>query len=214
MVTRRKYLAAVAGGTATVSIAGCGLLSDSLEASASPGGVPESVRSSTGFADEQMEKSTWKDTREVAGEERDLKLTNWTTEYTKVPAQDNVGAAGFVIFSSPTVSIADRSFNPFDQFDEKRLIRAVLSRSSQGDAGDLKEAGSENFSVFEESVEFTEYESTQSVAGRDVDMRVHIGNLTHDGDLLTMLGTYPEVLSDLENVKQMAEGTDHPVDTP
>jgi hypothetical protein len=214
MVTRRKYLAAVSGAVATVSIAGCGLLSDTVEASASPGVVPEGVRGGTGFANEQMEKTTFEDTREVAGEERDLKLTNWTTEYTKAPAQDDVGAAGFVIFSSPTVSIADRSFNPFDRLDEKELIRRILSNSSQGGAGDIQEAGSESFSVLEESVEFSEYESTQSVAGQDVDIRIHFGNFTHDGDLLAILGTYPAVLSDLENVRKMAEGTDHPVDTP
>jgi len=213
MVTRRKYLAAISGGV-TVSIAGCGLLSDSIEGEASPGRVPESVRAGNGFASEEMTESTFEETREIAGEDRDLRLTNWTTEYRKQPAQEDIGAAGFVIFSSPTVSVADRSFNPFDQFDEKRLIQAVLSRSSQGQAENLEEVGSQEISVLEETIEFTEYESTQSVAGQNVDVRVHIGNLTHDGDLLVVLGTYPEVLSEFENVRSMAEGVEHPVDPP
>jgi len=213
MPTRRTYLATVAPGAA-VAVAGCGLLGDTIEAEASPGQVPESVRSQTGFTDEQMTDSVFEDTREIAGEERDLRLTNWTTEYSKQPAQDDIGVAGFIIFASPTVSVADRSFNPFEQFDETRLIQAVLSRSSQASANDLQEAGSDSFSVFEESVEFTEYESTQSVGGQDIDIRLHIGNVTHDGDLLAMLGTYPAVLSELENVRAMAEGIDHPVDPP
>lgn len=212
MVTRRKYLAALSGGVATASIAGCGLLGNTIEGEASPGAVPESVRAEAGFGDEQMNDGVYEETREIGGEDRDLRLTNWITEYRKAAAQEDAGAAGFIIFASPTVSVADRSFNPFDQFSEERLIQAVLSRSNQGDAEDLEEAGSQSFSVLEESVEFTEYESTQSVAGQEVDIRLHIGNFTHEGDLLAMLGTYPEVLSDFENVRRMAEGVDHPVD--
>jgi hypothetical protein len=213
MPTRRKYLAAVAGGV-SVAVAGCSLLGDTIEAEASPGQVPENVRGQAGFANERMTDSVFEGTREIGGEERDLRLTNWTTEYTKTPTEEDLGVAGFVIFASPTVSVADRSFNPFDRFDEKRLIQAVLSRSSQASADDLEEAGSESITVFEESVDFTEYESTQSFSGQDVDARLHIGNVTHDGDLLVLLGTYPRVFSQYENVRRMAEGIDHPVDPP
>jgi len=211
MVTRRTYLATVSIG-AVGALAGCALLSDTIEAEAGRGIVTEERHTAAGFADEERSETTFDDTREVAGEERDLRLTNKITEYRKQPSQDTPKAAGFLVFSSPTVSIADRSFNPFDEFDEKRLIRRVLSGSRQAEPDDLEEAGSETVSVLEESVELTEYVSTQTVEGQEIDVRIHIGNLTHDGDVIVLVGSYPQIAAELENIQSMAEGVDHPVD--
>lgn len=211
MVTRRTYLAAVSTG-AVGALAGCALLSDTIEAEAGRGIVTEERHTAAGFTDEERSETTFDDTREVAGEERDLRLTNKITEYRKQPSQDTPTAAGFVVFSSPTVSVADRSFNPFDEFDEKRLIRRVLSGSRQAEPDDLEEAGSETVSVLEESVELTEYASTQTVEGQEIDVRIHIGDLTHDDDVIVLVGSYPQIAAELENIQSMAEGVDHPVD--
>lgn len=211
MYSRRAALAAMAGGAA-VSLSGCALLGDEIEQSADPARVSEEALQGTGYSEARMEDQSLEQTVEINDEERDLRLTNWITEYRKLPGETEQSAASFLIFTTPTVSVAGRAANPFDAFSEEQLIRRLIDRSGRGDASDLEKQGERETDVLGESVALSTYLTTQSVAGQEVDVTMYFGELANDGDLLFVLGAHPELLDESENIYQLAEGIEHPVD--
>lgn len=212
MYSRREALTAVLGG-AVVSVAGCSaLLGDEIEQSASPARVREQTRQETGYKEQKMMDQTFEQTVEIGGEQRDLKLTNWITEYRKLPGAEEQSAASFLIFTTPTVTIAGQSANPFDRLDEETLIRRLVSRSERDSAGSLNEKQRRETEILGETVSLSVYESTQSVAGQDVVINMYSGDLTHDSDIIYMLGTHPQLVDEAENIYQLAAGIEHPVE--
>lgn len=211
MIDRRSLLSTVVGA-GIVATAGCSLLEEDIEKEASPARVSEQALSETGYEHLQTTDTRLEQTVEVADQQRDLSLTNWLTEYQKIGTDEERTAANFMIFSSPTVSVAGRSANPFERFDEKRLISELFGRSESDDADQLEEVGSRTVDVLGESVEFTVYHGSQEIAGETVTVELHFGTLTNEGDLVAILGTHPELLDESENIYGLAEAIVHPTD--
>ena len=211
MYSRRTALAAMAGG-AVVSLSGCALLGDEIEQSASPAAVSEQSLQGTGYDEARMEDQSFEQAIEINDEERDLRLTNWITEYRKLPGETDQSAASFLLFTTPTITVAGRSANPFDQFSEEVLIRRVMEQASRGGAQDFEKQGEEELEILGDTVPLSIYQTTQSVAGQDIDVRMYFGELANDGDLLFVLGAHPELLDESENMYQLAEGIAHPVE--
>ncbi|MEF8822089.1 MAG: DUF6517 family protein, partial [Halovenus sp.] len=204
-------LAAISGG-AVVSLSGCALLGDEIEQSADPARVSEQALQGTGYSEARMEDQSFEQTVEINDEERDLRQTNWVTEYRKLPGETEQSAASFLIFTTPTVTVAGQSANPFNAFSEEQLIRRLTDQSGRGDATDLEKQRERETEILGESVTLSIYQTTQSVAGQDVDVTMYFGNLANDSDLLFLLGAHPELLDESENIYQLAEGIEHPVD--
>lgn len=217
MTTRRTLIASLATGTA-VSLAGCGLLSGPIEAAASPARVSESARAETGYTHQGTNDRTFEQTINAGDQQRDVSLTNWLSEYTRTPGNAPDGVAGLLLFSTPTISVADRSANPFKQFGEKRLIREVSRRSGRSEPNnDLEEVGTRSVDVLDQSVELTQYETTQTIEGQSIDIRIHVGSLTNDGDVLVLVGSHPApsqfgLADESENIDILASGTEHPTE--
>lgn len=218
MLSRRRLLGGMAGGS-VVSLAGCALFDDEIEASARPARVSESVRSEAGYQHHRTESQRFEQTVTVADQERRLVLTNWTTEYRKLPGGQESSAATFLVFTTPTITVAGRSANPFERFDERRLIDEMEGRSEEGThSGDLEEVGDRSMTVLGQRVELSQYESTQDISDQSVTIRSHIGTLTHDGDLLVIFGSHPDtseheqLADEAENISRLAEGIDHPTE--
>lgn len=217
MTTRRNLIASLAAGAA-VSLAGCGFLSGPIEAEASPARVSESALSETGYSHQGTTDRTFEQTINAGDQQRDVSLTNWLSEYTRTPSNAPDGIAGFLLFSTPTIDFAGQSANPFEQFGEKRLIREVSRRSSRGEPNnDLEEVGTRSVDLLDQSVDLTQYETTQTIEGQAVDIRIHVGSLTNDGDVIVLLGTHPApsqfgLADESENIDTLASGTEHPTE--
>ncbi|MXR51210.1 hypothetical protein GRX03_06280 [Halovenus sp. WSH3] len=215
MWTRRQLLATT-GGAVTAALAGCSLFGGPIEGEAEPARVLEPAQSQTGYTHQRTAEQVIEQTVNLGDQERDISLTNWLSEYSKTPGTAPDGAAGFLLFTTPTVSVAGQSANPFDQFGEKQLIREVVKRSARGDPqGGLVEVGTETVQMLDQSVDLTEYETTQTISGQSVDVRIHVGTLTNEGDLIAVLGSYPDpsqfsLSGEAENIYTLARGTTHP----
>lgn len=197
----------------TITLAGCSaLFGDEIEKRASPARVDDETLADTGFEHVRTEESSLEQTIEVGGEERNINLTNWISEYAKLPTGDDQNAASFYVFTTPTISVAGRSANPFDRMSEKRFIDAVLARTGRGETDDLEEKETHDVTTLGETIEVTEYETIQDVAGHEVRVRLYFGNLTNDGDLLALLGAHPELLDERDGILSLAAGVDHPTD--
>jgi hypothetical protein len=217
MTTRRRLIATLAGVT-TVSLAGCGGLTGAIEAEASPARVSETARSEAGYTHQRTKAQTFEQTISAGDRQRDISLTNWLSEYTRTPGDAPDGAAGFLLFSTPTISVGGTSANPFEQFGERRLVREVARNSDRSaPKNPLEEASTRSVDVLEQSVEFTQYETTQTIADQSVDVWVHVGTLTNDGDVLVVVGTHPApsqfgLGDESEHLDTLARGIEHPTD--
>ncbi|MFW6434914.1 MAG: DUF6517 family protein, partial [Halovenus sp.] len=170
MYSRRAALAGLAGG-AVVSLSGCALLGDEIEQSASPAAVSEQTLQETGYTEQRMDDQTFEQTVTVNDEDRDLRLTNWVTEYAKLPDSDERSVASFLIFTTPTVSVAGREANPFETFSEEQLIRRLLDQSEQMDADDLETEGERETEILGEAVDISTYRTTCLCSGPCVTWR-------------------------------------------
>lgn len=211
METRRDALAVLAGAC-TTALAGCALLEDVLEAEAEPAGVEEKAVAETPFEHDRLSEDVHEQTVEVGGESQDLRLTNWTNRYTMAVPEVDLEAARFSLFTTPTVTVADRSANPFRRLDREELVRAVVDRLDTGPIEEIEKTGERSVTVLGNRVTVDEFDARTQQEG--IDLRLHMGDRTHDGDLLVPFALHPELLDLTEEVDTLAEGTAHPVDRP
>jgi len=59
-------------------------------------------------------------------------------------------------------------------------------------------------------VEITEFQA--ETEDSNVDVRLHLGSVTNEGDLIIFLGAHPKVVEETENVDTLTRGIEHPVD--
>lgn len=209
MIRRRTLLSTIVAGSAG-AIAGCALLEDEIEEAARPARVSEQVLEETGYEHLRTTESRFEETVDVGDESRDLSITNWSSEYSKSETESGTETAQFQIFTSPTVSVAGRSVNPFQQFDEKRLIRALNDRSERGEGSEIEEVDTEMVEVLGRTVEFTVYRASQEIEDQTVEARLHFASLTNSGELVAILGVHPELLDESANMYRLASGIEHP----
>jgi len=209
-VSRRGLVAAVAGATAA-SLAGCSLLEDDeIARSASPAAVDSATMEATQFDHDGTSELTGTRTVEVAGESRELRLTNYLAAYRKtVPAVE--GAVATVqLFSTPSVRIAGQEANPFASFDTRRLLSEILSLAGEEGFEDVEEVGSRRSSVLGAQRTFTLHETTARRQGLDIDISLPVARFTHDGDVLGVFAAYPKLVGENAGVYEATEGVVHP----
>ena len=211
MYTRRATLGLLVGACAT-ALAGCSLFDDTLEQSAEPAAVESSAVGSTPFQHDSLTEQSVEETVEVADESRDLQLTNWTNRYTTVVPGSDLEAARFSLFTTPTVSVAGESVNPFGRLDREQLLRAMVERVDTGPIESVERTGERTLPVLGESVTVGEFDAETEQAG--VRLRLHLGDRAHDGDLLVFLGVHPEPLDLSGDIDTLAESTVHPTERP
>lgn len=207
-MNRRSVLTTI-GSAGFVSLSGCPFIGGPVEATAGEPRVGQSALDQTDYTHERSDQFKLEETVEVADESQEVSLTNWIVAYRKELDALETLPAQFSIVSSPTVSVAGRSVNPFRRIDEKRLLEKLASRLGHDGLENLEEVDDRNITVLDESVEFTEYKGETE---EGVDVTVHLGNLTHDGDFLMLLGVHPEEVDESDTVATLAGGTEHPVD--
>jgi hypothetical protein len=210
MQSRRDVLGTVAG-VGCVGLAGCSLLTGPIEQSAAPAGLRDEVRESAGFDHNRTEELQFEQTVEVGGESRDLRLTNYVVEYGKQIASAGPQGTQFVLFSTPSVTVADREANPFANFDDRQLLGEIIGRSEQG-ATSIDATTTQTLSVLGTETQFRIYQAVTTVEGQDIPIQLYFGRTKHDGDLLGLLGVYPQILDEGETIAELVEGTYHPAE--
>lgn len=210
-VTRRSVLAAAAGAS-TVALAGCGLLDDQIERSASPATVDSDTRERTQFEHDGTSEMSLSRTVEVGGESRELRLTNYLASFRKtVPAADG-GVASVQLFTTPSVQVAGQEANPFAKFDVQQLLHEIASRAGQEGLEDVREVGTRTVRILGAERTATRHEATAKRQGQEIVLRLPVVRLTHEDDILGLFGAYPRLLEETVGVYEAAEGVVHPVD--
>lgn len=214
MHTRRAVLGAIAGAGAA-SLAGCSLLGDSVEESADPAAVSDDALSATGFDHNGTEEKVLEETVEAGDESRDIKLTNYLAKYGKALEGMGQDAATFRIFTTPGVTVAGQQVNPLRALDDEQLLQTVIDRAGASGVDNLEQVGTRSVTVLGNDEQFQQYEGTTEIEGEEIEVLLHFGRTSNEGQMVSMLGGHPkaEPLNESENIYTLAEDVVHPADT-
>lgn len=207
---RRRLLAGIFGLTLG-SLSGCALLQDEVQRSASPAGLDEQTQTQTSFEHQGTDELTLNQTVQVAGESRDLSLTNHLAKYQRAAPGSEGAVASVQLFSTPSVSVGDREANPFWDADPKQFLKNVATGEQIGGFDEVREVGTREFSVLGQSRTFQILETTTERQGKEVIVRLPTGKFKHDGDILGLFGGYPAALGGQQQVQTALQGVVHPI---
>jgi hypothetical protein len=210
MHTRRATLGALAA-TGVVALAGCSLLDDPLERAADPAAVEESAAASAGFEQDELTEQVTETSVAVNDERREVSLTNWLNRYTRAVPDIDLDAALFGLLTTPTVTLAGQSANPLRPLDRERLLQEMLDRLGVVPVENIRRVGERQVAVLGDATPVEEFlaETEQGVS-----LRLHLGDRTHESDLLVLFALHPELLDLTGDVDTLAEGVVHPADRP
>lgn len=182
-----------------------------LAFTASKATIDDGALADSGYEHEETKKLELNREVEVGGESRDVEVTNWVAVYTKSVEIEGVGeqqAAAVAVLSTPEVNVLGQTFNPVREMDNAELVERVVSEHTN--VRNIEKVGSSTVTILGEETEVTKFSATIEVDGQEVDGYVHLGKVTHDGDIVLITGLYPEELSgEEENVLELMSAVEH-----
>lgn len=182
-----------------------------LSFSASEATIDESALADSGYEHQETRELKLNRTFEVGGQSRQVEVTNWVASYAKsveIPTVGRQQAAAVAVLSTPEVNVLGQTFNPVGQLSDAELVERVVSQ--QASVENVEQVGSTEITVLGETAEVTKFSATITVDGQQVDGHVHVGKVTHDGDVVVVAGLYPQLLSDEEGtVLELMEAVEH-----
>lgn len=182
-----------------------------LAFSASEATIGDDALAGSGYEHDETQKLELNRTVEAGGQSRQVEVTNWAAVYTKSIEIEGIGEqqlAALAVLSTPEVNVLGQTFNPVGQMDNGELIEQVVSQ--QGSVRDIEEVGTSEITMLGETAEVTKFSATIEIDGQEVDGYVHIGQVTHDGDIVLVAGMYPKELSnEEENIFELMSAVEH-----
>ena len=215
MDTRRRTIAAVAVAALLVTSGCVGFLtgSDSLSFQSDPLKVTTDAQEQTGYEEQRRTTKQINRTYSVAGQERDVVVTNHLSEYAR-SADTLFGdqeVARFTVLSTPQVKIAGQAFNPVDDFSNREL---VLRLQEQYDSIDnIRAEGNRTLTVLGNETTVSKFRADATLqGGQEVEVFIHITKVKHEGDFVVAVAVHPTELDEQENVNTLFEEIDHPAE--
>ncbi|MEM4780375.1 MAG: DUF6517 family protein, partial [Halalkalicoccus sp.] len=172
------------------------------------GAVPgDEALISTGYRHRSTETEPLRETIEIAGQEREVELTNVAVECDRgvdLGVLGTVRAATFVAFATPQFDVLGRTFHPGDRVSPSRLASELSSNYEEFSIGE--EVTEREWVVFDEPTEVSTFEGRAAIEGTEIDVYVHLGTATNDEDLVIFVGAHPRRLEDEhERIATLAE---------
>ncbi|MGM0399129.1 MAG: DUF6517 family protein, partial [Halobacteriota archaeon] len=208
----RAMLGGVAAGlTATAGCLDVLTGDEPLEFVAEPATVSASALDETGYELEAEESPTIEEEFTVAGQTREVTVTNQLSSYVKSVDLGPVGsidAAMFAVFSTPQIEFAGRTVNPIGEMSNRQLLKQMASQYdglTVGDAVDSRSA-----SMLDQTVTVERYEATTTYQDQEVPIYLLLTRVEHDEDFVVTVGGYPRRLSGEEsNMETLIENVEH-----
>jgi len=204
-----------------VAIGGCvGLLmGDDLEMDGEPAGVSDEALAETDFQFAEYRTIYLNETIDVEGQTRRINATNHATIYERTSNLERFDreTGGFVVLSTPDVSVAGRSVNPAARMSNRELVERFQGdlESGIGELGNLTKVSERTEPVLGYAATVSVFETTTTVDGREVTLYVHVTKLKHENDLVAAIGVHPEALQQqAPEIHALMRGIEHPFDVP
>lgn len=186
------------------------LLGDTLAFSASKATVSDAALSDAGYEQKRVDKVVENRTFEAGGQSRKVKVTNWVAEYEKGLSVEGAGqktVASFATLSSPRFEIAGKSVNPLARYSDRKLVEKFVQRYEG--VSDVRKVGGRNATMLSKETSVSKFEATATVAGREVDVTIHVAKVEHGDDVVVAMGVYPSLVDMEDDVFRLIEGVQH-----
>ena len=197
----RKGILTLLVGLLVVSSGCVGLLTgETVEFESSPASVSDSALEETGYEQSIADEQTIERTVDVAGQERTIRVTNHVRQYQRgidLGPVGEVNAGSFIVFSTPSASVAGQTLNPAASWSNERLVEEVASRNDQ--ISDVEFQRNRSVDALGESREVAVFSGTTTIEGQEVDVLIHLASFEHEGDVVVAVAVYPERIDDRES---------------
>lgn len=204
-----------------LAIGGCvGLvLGDGVEMDGEPAGVSEETLAESDYQFAEYRTLYLNETIDVAGQERHVNATNHAMIYNRTTNLDQFDreTGGFVVLSTPDVSIGGQSVNPAARMSNSELVEQFQGdlESEVGELGELRKVSERTEPVLGYASTVSTFETTTTVDGREVTLYVHVTKVKHENDLVAAIGVHPEALQQqAPEIHALMCGIEHPIDAP
>ncbi|MEF8868797.1 MAG: DUF6517 family protein [Haloarculaceae archaeon] len=212
-MSHRRALANVAV-VALLLTAGCiGFLTgeEALAFDADPVRVADDARAEAGYEEVRVESMAVNRSFTVAGETRNVSVTNHVAAYQRAVDLGPLGSepfARFTVLSTPEVEIAGRTLNPVGGLSDREL--ATRLQSQYDSIENVRFAGNRTVEVLGEGRTVSRFDATTTVAGTEVDLALHVAKFRHGEDFVVAIGVYPARLDgERARVETMLRGIEH-----
>lgn len=204
-----------------LAIGGCvGLvLGDGVEMDGEPAGVSDDALAESDYQFAEYRTLYLNETIDVAGQERHVNATNHAMVYNRTTNLDQFDqdTGGFVVLSTPDVSIGGQSVNPAARMSNGELVEQFQGdlESEVGELGELRKVSERTEPVLGYASTVSTFETTTTVDGREVTLYVHVTKVKHENDLVAAIGVHPEALQQqAPEIHALMRGIEHPIDAP
>jgi hypothetical protein len=103
--------------------------------------------------------------------------------------------------------MAGQTLNPAASWSNRRIVDEVAQRG--GNVEDVQFEENRTVQSLGESRELGVFSGTTEMSGREVDVRIHIANFEHEGDVLIAVGVHPTRIDERENIDELMGGIEH-----
>lgn len=196
---------AIAAVVAVVLLAGC--TGGALSFSASPATIDEAALEDANYTGQAPEQVTVNETVEVAGMSKQVTATTWTAGYSA-----NETPATLVVASTPDAKVAGQSVNPITQLTGKELLERVAQEVGNTDGvnfEDIEVVQRESRQILGTQTEVTTFATTASTDQGEVPIRIHLASVSHEGDVIVLVGVHPERVDERATLLELMEATQH-----
>ncbi len=199
MVTRR--VAVTVGVALVLLLSGCAATQEEFRFESTPGTVTDDALSEAGYeSTEEAESLTVNRTVNAGGSERDVTVVNYASAYAReveVAGQSRT-LAGAAVFTTPSISFVGQEFNPVADQSNKQLVDRAQSRvGGQIDGGieDVTFVENRTTTILGAETTVGVFAGTTTVQGTEVELRILVTKVQHEGDFVIVAGAYPQALA-------------------
>lgn len=214
MTTRTRILAllVLVGLLVTAGCVGVLTGDEPLTFDAASVSVAEDARQSAGYEEVRVEPDTVTREFTVAGQNREVEVTNHVAEYSRSVDLGPAGSgefARFAVFSTPQVELASRTFNPVGEMSNRELVEQV--QGQYHGLRNVQPAGERTRSVLGASRTVSTFTADAEVAGgQSVELLFHVSKFEHGEDFVVVVAVHPSALDgEVDRVDTMLGGVQH-----
>lgn len=213
----KRRIALVVGLAGLLAMSGClGFItgSESLSFESDTVAVDSGTQDDTGYEEVRRESTTITKSYTVAGQTRNVTVTNHVAEYArkvKAPVLGEQQAARFTVLATPQVTIAGQGpFNPVGDFSNREL--AMRLQEQYETVKNVRFEENRTRTMLGKETTVSKYRAdAKTGSGQSVEVFLHITKVEHEDDFVIAVAVYPTALdSEEEQVDTMLSGIDHP----
>ena len=199
MVGRRTLIAV--GLAVALALSGCAATQEEFSFSASPGSFTDSAVDEAGYETQGTEELVVNRTVTAGGQERRVTVTNYASTYTRSVelAGQNRTLAGAAVFTTPSISIVGNEFNPIADQSNRELVQRATNRvQGQLDGAQIRDVEfveNRTMTVLDTETTVGVFSATTEVQGSEIQLRILVTKVKHEGDFVLVAAAYPQALA-------------------